>query len=381
MAKTVWILVAVFVIGAAGPAIGAPPSSEQVAALRERGPEGLAEALRIYDGLQAEQKQRMYSCVTPAEPSPDGARDLEAWSTAIDQIGAQRGCMVPRLYWYTDLAAAKVEAERTRRPILSLRMLGKLTDEFSCANSRFFRTALYSNKEISDFLRANYVLHWQSVRAVPRVTIDFGDGRKLERTLTGNSAHYVLATDGTPLDALPGLYSPLAFRQWLLDLRMFQLDYGKLSASERPARLQEFHSRRRDELVRRWDTEVQQLGETRIELFSTRITSVLASARLAGQKVPVDPAPKAVRAAARAVGKTQAEQPVMRFANLGGTWMERGMDDELWKAIANLHRDDVHLDESSIAVMRQEFPRAALAGQLAQTKRRRRPDVAHGSHV
>ena len=71
-------------------------------------------------------------------------------------------------------------------------MLGKLTDEFSCANSRFFRTSLYSNKEISNYLRDNFVLHWQSVRPVPRVTIDFGDGRKLERTLTGNSAHYVL---------------------------------------------------------------------------------------------------------------------------------------------------------------------------------------------
>ena len=76
-------------------------------------------------------------------------------------------------------------------------MLGKLTDEFSCANSRFFRTALYANKEISDYLRDNFVLHWQSVRPVPRVTVDFGDGRKLERTITGNSAHYVLDAAGS----------------------------------------------------------------------------------------------------------------------------------------------------------------------------------------
>ena len=109
-------------------------------------------------------------------------------------------------------------------------MLGKLTDEYSCANSRFFRTALYSNKDISEFLRTNFVLHWQSVRPVPRVTIDFGDGRKLERTLTGNSAHYVLASDGTPLDVLPGLYSPLAFRQWLWDACNF---YGQVRQSAR----------------------------------------------------------------------------------------------------------------------------------------------------
>src|SRR4029453_17267832 len=128
----------------------------------------------------------------------------------------------------TDLEQAKAEAARRGRPILSLRMLGKLTDEYSCANSRFFRTALYSNKEVSEFLRTNFVLHWQSVRPVPRVTIDFGDGRKLERTITGNSAHIVLAADGTPLDVLPGLYSPLAFRQHLWDARDF---FGKHAAA------------------------------------------------------------------------------------------------------------------------------------------------------
>ena len=60
----------------------------------------------------------------------------------------------------------------------------------------------------------------------------------------------------------------------------------------------------------------------------------------------------------------------MRFANLGGTWMERGMDEELWQAVADLHREDVNLDEASIAVMRQEFPKAAVAARLAVGKGR-----------
>ena len=34
------------------------------------------------------------------------------------------------------------------------------------------------------------------------------------------------------------------------------------------------------------------------------------------------------------------------------------MDDELWQAVADLHREDVKLDEASVAVMRQEFPAA-----------------------
>lgn len=53
-------------------------------------------------------------------------------------------------------------------------------------------------------LRQSFVLHWESVRPVPKVTIDFGDGRRIERTLTGNSVHVVLDSYGHPVDALPG---------------------------------------------------------------------------------------------------------------------------------------------------------------------------------
>src|SRR5262249_16704332 len=102
-------------------------------------------------------------------------------------------------------------AEASGLPILSLRMLGKLDDEYSCANSRFFRTVLYANDEVSELLRRRFVLHWQSVRPVPRIEIDFGDGRRLERTVTGNSIHYVLDAEGRVIDALPGLYGPETF--------------------------------------------------------------------------------------------------------------------------------------------------------------------------
>jgi len=79
--------------------------------------------------------------------------------------------------------------------------LGKLDEELSCANSRFFRTTLYANTEVAKYLREHFVLHWKSVRPVPKITIDFGDGRKLERTITGNSIHYVLDTEGRVVDA------------------------------------------------------------------------------------------------------------------------------------------------------------------------------------
>ena len=64
------------------------------------------------------------------------------------------------LYWFTDLGAAIAEATRTGKPILSLRLLGRLDQELSCANSRFFRKLLYPDAPINQLLRERFVLHW-----------------------------------------------------------------------------------------------------------------------------------------------------------------------------------------------------------------------------
>jgi hypothetical protein len=141
--------------------------------------------------------------------------DRIALQKTLDRVCAQKDCHASRLFWFTDLEQAKAEAQRLGRPILSLHLLGRLDDELSCANSRLFRTLLYSDDAISTLLRERFVLHWYSVREVPRVTIDLGNGRVIQQTITGNSAHYLLAADGTPLDVLPGLYSPSAFREQL----------------------------------------------------------------------------------------------------------------------------------------------------------------------
>jgi hypothetical protein len=145
---------------------------------------------------------------------PDGpAKDKLA--AQIDTVAHQKYATVSRLYWYTDLASAKTAARTSGRPILHLRMLGKLDADLSCANSRLFRATLYANQDVSRFLRERFILYWSSERPVPRVTIDYGDGRALETTTTGNSAHYILDENGNVLDVLPGLYAPTAFRREL----------------------------------------------------------------------------------------------------------------------------------------------------------------------
>ncbi len=148
--------------------------------------------------------ERMKAGLAAGESRPEWAR-IRA---SIDSAAHQRDAVWSGLYWYTSLSEALAAAKREGKPVLSLRLLGNLDEELSCANSRFFRTALYANAAISDELRRNWILHWESVRPAPKVTIDFGDGRTLTRTITGNSLHYVLDADGRARDVIPGLFGP-----------------------------------------------------------------------------------------------------------------------------------------------------------------------------
>src|SRR5262245_54033696 len=177
---------------------------QPIADLRRAGPEGLRSLLARYD----------------ANPDPALVPD-------IDAVAGQHDALWSRLYWYTDLEEARAAAKSQRKPILYLRLLGKLTDEYSCANSRYFRTVLYANGNVSQLLRDRFVLVWGSERPVPVVTIDYGDGRVLKRTLTGNSAHYVLDSDGRVIDVLPGLFDPVTFTQILRDAADASTDSAK----------------------------------------------------------------------------------------------------------------------------------------------------------
>lgn len=156
-----------------------------------------------------------------------GPRGLEAWlkakgraasapSAELDALCRQKDAHTSLLYWFTELPAAIEEVRRTGKPILSLRLLGNLDEELSCANSRFFRKMLYPDPRVNAILRERFVLHWQSVRPVPIITIDFGGGKKLTQTITGNSVHLVLDAMGRPVDALPGLMRAEVFARQLL---------------------------------------------------------------------------------------------------------------------------------------------------------------------
>jgi hypothetical protein len=207
---------------------------------------------------------------------PDGpAKDTLA--AAIDAAAHQKYATVSRLYWHTDLASAMQAARAQGRPILHLRMLGRLDEDLSCANSRLFRAILYADTEVSAFLRERFVLYWSSERPVPRVTIDYGDGRRLERTTTGNSAHYVLDRDGHVLDVLPGLYAPQLFRRELEGSLVLAARVDGASEEARGTLIADFHRQRADAAARDW-----QLASGRLRIPSARLrTEPLAQTELA----------------------------------------------------------------------------------------------------
>ena len=74
---------------------------------------------------------------------------------------------------------------------------------------------LFSDDQVAEFINHYFEPAWESVRPVPMVTIDFGRGHVLTRTLNGNIATYVCSGDGTMLDVLPGIYEPQTYVQQL----------------------------------------------------------------------------------------------------------------------------------------------------------------------
>jgi hypothetical protein len=79
---------------------------------------------------------------------------------------------------------------------------------------------LFSNAEVASFIQKNFEPAWETVRAVPLVRIDFGEGKVVNRTLHGNIATSVCTAEGKVVDIIPGIYDPATYLQ---RLRQFQL--------------------------------------------------------------------------------------------------------------------------------------------------------------
>lgn len=269
-----------------------------IAALRAAGPGALTPLLAAYDA---------------AAPGPARV----ALGATIDRVAAQRYATVSRLYWYTDLAAAEAAAQASGRPILSLRLLGRLDEDRSCANSRFFRTALYADPAVAALLRDKFVLHWSSERDIPRVTIAFADGRRVESTVTGNSAHLVLDATGQVLDALPGLYMPAAFIAELEPALALAASLAGRDAAARASLLRAYHVA---------------IGEAAAAAWRDAAGTVaLPSARRLGTRADIE---SLLAAGERAsISKAMIEVPMLLQVSAGTSPGDAPTDVRLWAAV------------------------------------------------
>lgn len=293
------------------------PCSRTAGLYRQRGAKGLAELIELHD----RQRERLVATTTDEDREREADR-LERLARLVDNVGAQRDCAASRLYWHTDLASAMATAREEGKPILSLRMLGKLTDEFSCANSRFFRAVLYPNADVSTLLREQFVLHWETFLPVPRITIDFGDGRKLHRTVTGNSAHVVLTADGVPVDVIPGMYGPTSFLARISAAAEVARQVREAPEERRDAVLHDYHQRELAALDARWNEDVASVP-----------------AEVARPDFPLSP-------------EQAAENDHLPF----------------WQLLAAHEATRVEFDEASRRVIASQNPTAFAAGRLAVTK-------------
>ena len=319
--------------------------------LRSAGPAGLEAFVEVHrDALAAEKRPLAPSTRAPKESGGGVAAGLWAWlrgssghgvgsstlDVAIDEICQQHGCRHTQIYWYTDLDAAIAAARASHRPILSLRLLGDLDEALSCANSRFFRTILYP--ALAPWLRERFVLHWSSERPVPVITVDYRDGRQLVRTITGNSVHYVLDSEGRPIDVLPGLMAPPVWKRLLERDAALALTLPS-DPGERERALRAHHRQRLADLDVAWVAEVRAIGR------DPAITRPPTGPRSIVTK------PTAAAVNLMAVGKSRVEMPLLEGLGLGLQGEVPAIDSDFWSQLAQRHLGESELSQASLRAM------------------------------
>jgi hypothetical protein len=109
---------------------------------------------------------------------------------------------------------------------------------------------LFSRNDIAQFINNSFEPVWESVRPVPIVRIDFGNGTTLTRTLHGNIATSVCLSDGQLLDALPGVYQPEAYLFALDQLKLLAQYVSMATPEKSAARLREYHETQANALAK-----------------------------------------------------------------------------------------------------------------------------------
>jgi hypothetical protein len=170
----------------------------------------------------------------------------------------------------------------------------------------------------------------------------------LERTLTGNSIHYILNAEGRPIDALPGLYGPKAFVRQLEQAEKAVKESSKLTGTQQNNFLRQYYRDRLAAIQANWTADLAKLG-----------ISPPAGLAEIGNNVPT-----AAQAAPRAISKMAVERPIINGVSRNQQALTTATDEKAWASIAELHAQDARLDNNSQALMRSKNPKAfSLSGR------------------
>lgn len=107
---------------------------------------------------------------------------------------------------------------------------------------------LFSNERIANLINENFEPAWESVGPVPRISIDFGNGNIVRRTLHGNVATYVCSSDGRVFDILPGAYDANTYFDQLSSI-LHAFQSLPPDESMRANRAREYHLAKSQELT------------------------------------------------------------------------------------------------------------------------------------
>lgn len=210
---------------------------------------------------------------------------------------------------------------------------------------------MYPNAEISKYLSDNYVLHWKSVRPAPKVTIDFGDGRRIERTITGNSIHYTLDASGNIIDALPGLYSPQEFLRFLTDSKLAFDGAKNLQNNAKTA----FYAQNRANIFNR----IRQIRTKNLETAKIKLETPPTSVSIA---------PRASEAAPVAVTKMAVTSEISILSAISDDFSrfqpQINLDD--WRKLAALYAFKTRIDKNSYAFIKRQTKNTVTDAELTE---------------
>lgn len=192
---------------------------------------------------------------------------------------------------------------------------------------------LFSDETIANYINENFEASWQSVRPVPMVTVDFGDGNTIKRTLHGNIATWVCLPDGKVLDILPGVYEPKTYLEQLRQFHALATIAGEVDPSRRTVYLERYHERQAESLTMSGQELQFQRGNRGASILATE-----QDTRLILRRARSEPA--------RQIAASEAKLPDLDSPQELANWKELARDTEINETV---RRKQIHEKLAGIA--------------------------------